>query len=75
MITERQLRVIKTKIIWMRGYPAPDGPYVRWWDRQDPLVMEQQAQRLNIGQASRLIAAAATGQWQTVIELWRQYTG
>jgi hypothetical protein len=75
MITKRQFQVIKTKIIWMRGYPRPDGPYVRWWDQQDPFTMEKLAQGMRVDQASRLIAAAVKGEWQTVIALWRQYTG
>jgi len=74
MLTDGQLALIKTKIIWMSGRPQPSAAYVEWWEQQDPLAMEQQAVRLICKQAYRLIAEARQGHWQKVIELWQLYT-
>jgi hypothetical protein len=74
MITQRQLILIKTKLIHMRGRPQPNQAYVKWWDEQDPHEMESQAVRLTFEQAYRLIGEACQGNWHTVIKLWTFFT-
>ena len=74
MISQRQLTLIKTKLIRMRGRPQPNQTYLAWWEEQDPREMESQALRLTYKQAYRLIGEACQGNWHTVIRLWTLFT-
>ena len=76
MITDRQLAIIKTKIIWMTGRPTPNRAYINWWEKHDPFIMEKQAESLPSNQAYKLIGAAIQGNWDKeggVIQLWKYY--
>ena len=73
MITDRQLGMIRTKIIWMTGRPQPNQAFVDWWGKHDRARMEKQAERLTSRQAFQLIRAAMNGNWDGeggVIQLW-----
>ena len=73
MITDRQLGMIRTKIIWTTGRPQPNQAFVDWWGKHDRARMEKQAERLTSRQAFQLIRAAMNGNWDGeggVIQLW-----
>ena len=76
MITDRQLAMIRTKIIWMTGRPQPNQAFVDWWEKHDRARMEKQAESLTSRQAYQLIRSAINGNWDReggVIQLWRFY--
>ena len=77
MITDRQLAMIRTKIIWMTGRPQPNQAFVDWWEKHDRARMEKQAESLTSRQAYQLIHAAMNENWDGeggVIQLWSLYT-
>ena len=76
MITDRQLAMIRTKIIWMTGRPQPNQAFVDWWEKHDRAIMQKQAESLTFKQAYQLIHAARHGNWDGedgVIQLWSFY--
>ena len=76
MITDRQLAMIRTKIIWMTGRPQPNQAFVDWWQKRDRARMEKQAEGLTTKQAYQLIRATINGNWDReggVIQLWSFY--